>query len=154
MLAQNIYYIVPIVNKDGVALIEKDYPKNGGTILKKRKNMSPDAIKSKKGYTCAPEDSGVDLNRNYPIDFGIGVRTQVGLGADNSIDECEDPCGECYRGPSALSEPESKALSVFLTEHKNEIKFVYNFHSNGNMWIFPYNGRDANDIESRSPGII
>jgi hypothetical protein len=22
------------------------------------------------------------------------------------------------------------------------------------MWIFPYNGRDANDIERRSPGMI
>jgi len=74
MLAQNIYYIVPIINKDGVALIEKEFPKKGD-IMKKRKNMNPNATKSKKGYTCAIEDSGVDLNRNYPIDFGVGVRT-------------------------------------------------------------------------------
>ena len=40
MLAQSIYYIVPIINKDGVALIEKDFPKSG-QVLKKRKNMNP-----------------------------------------------------------------------------------------------------------------
>lgn len=41
-----------------------------------------------------------------------------------------------------------------MKDHKSQIKFVYNFHSNGNMWVFPYNGRDNNDIETRSPGVI
>lgn len=41
---QNIYYIVPIVNPDGVALIEKDFTKSFH-ILNKRKNMSPNAAK-------------------------------------------------------------------------------------------------------------
>jgi hypothetical protein len=137
-----------------VALIEKEYPKSHGSILKKRKNMNPNATKSLKGCTCAVEDSGVDLNRNYGVDFGVGVKTQVGLAQTDLVDECADPCGECYRGPSPLSEPESQALANFITEHKNEIKFVYNFHSNGNSWVFPYNGRDTNDIEMRSPGMI
>lgn len=43
MLLQNIYYIIPVVNVDGVALIEKEFPKSKGSILKKRKNMSPNA---------------------------------------------------------------------------------------------------------------
>lgn len=75
MLAQNIYYIIPVVNVDGVALIEKDFPKSKGSILKKRKNMSPHATQSLSGYTCAVEDAGVDLNRNYGVDFGVGVKT-------------------------------------------------------------------------------
>jgi hypothetical protein len=37
--------------------------------------MSPNATQSLSGYTCAVEDSGVDLNRNYGIDFGVGVKT-------------------------------------------------------------------------------
>lgn len=63
------------MNVDGVALIEKEYPKSHGAILKKRKNMSPNARKSLKGYECAIEDSGVDLNRNYGVDFGVGALT-------------------------------------------------------------------------------
>lgn len=35
--------------------------------------------------------------------------------------------------------------------HKDEVKFVYNFHSNGNMWIYPFNGREHNDIIERAP---
>jgi hypothetical protein len=53
------------------------------------------------------------------------------------IDECADACSECYRGPELFSEPETKALRTFLNEHQKQIKFVYNFHSNG---------RDDNDI--------
>jgi len=37
LLAQNIYYIVPVVNPDGLALIEKDYAETK-KILPKRKN--------------------------------------------------------------------------------------------------------------------
>jgi len=58
-----------------VALIEKEYPKLKGSVMKKRKNMSPNATRSNKGYTCAIEDSGVDLNRNYGVDFGVGALT-------------------------------------------------------------------------------
>jgi len=70
------------------------------------------------------------------------------------MDECEDPCGECYRGEKAFSEPETRAIRDFLVENKDQVKFIYNFHSNGNMWIWPYNGRSTNDIETRNPGMI
>ena len=80
LLAQNKYYVLPVVNPDGVALIENDYLNNHRGILKKRKNMNPDATwNSNKGFQCLPEDSGVDLNRNYGVDFDVGEKTQVGL---------------------------------------------------------------------------
>ena len=41
--------------------------------------MSPHATQSTKGYTCAEEDSGVDLNRNYGVDWGVAEKTQVGI---------------------------------------------------------------------------
>ena len=64
-----------MVNADGVALIEESYQKTS-QLLKKRKNMSPNAVKSiENGFECAPEDSGVDLNRNWPVDFGKGEKT-------------------------------------------------------------------------------
>lgn len=37
--------------------------------------MSPNATRSTKGYECAIEDSGVDLNRNYPVDWGVAEKT-------------------------------------------------------------------------------
>lgn len=32
--------------------------------------------------------------------------------------------------------------------------FVINIHSNGNSFIYPFNGRQTNDIEERRPGIL
>lgn len=41
-----------------------------------------------------------------------------------------------------------------MEDHQNQIKFVSNFHSSGNSWIYPYNGRMKNDIETRNPGML
>ena len=34
------------------------------------------------------------------------------------------------------------------------MKFVLNIHSLGNAFIYPFNGRPENDIESRRPGML
>ena len=86
------------------------------------------------------------------MDWGEGNRRDVGGG--NVIDECADPCGECYRGTSPFSEKETQALRDFIDKNKSELKFVVNLHSNGNSWIYPYNGRPTNDIETRNPGML
>jgi len=116
LLQQNVYHIVPVVNADGLAMIEADFPKTK-KVLKKRKNQNPDAQNSAdKNHTkCAPEDAGVDLNRNYGVDWGLGNRKEFGHGIE---DECADPCGECYRGTSAFSEKESQALKKFIEDNK------------------------------------
>lgn len=94
-------------------------------------------------------------------DFNIDGSGEVSLAQNptqtvskNMVDECADACSECYRGPEPFSEPETKAVRSFIDQHKKQIKFIYNFHSNGNMWIYPYNGRVENDIEKRNPGIL
>lgn len=46
---------------------------------------------------------GVDLNRNFPFDWG-------GLGSSNQ------PCENVYRGPERLSEPEIQAITQYLTQ--------------------------------------
>lgn len=38
--------------------------------------------------------------------------------------------------------------------HKDEIKFVYNFHSYGNMYLWPYNGQSPNNIHEKNPEIL
>ena len=65
-----------------------------------------------------------------------------------------DPGFLNYPGPKAFSEPESIAFKNFLAEHKKELDFVINAHSNGNAFIYPFNGRQKNDIEERRPGIL
>lgn len=41
-----------------------------------------------------------------------------------------------------------------MESHKDEVKFVINFHSNGNSFMWPFNGRHPNDIEKRAPGVL
>ena len=62
---------MPIVNPDGVSLIETNFAETG-KVLKKRKNKNPSAVYSAKTkLACAPEDAGIDLNRNYGVDWGV-----------------------------------------------------------------------------------
>ena len=87
---------------------------------------------------CNQTLGGVDLNRNYGYKYGVG-------------DTQNDPCSEIYNGQSAFSEPETQAMRDWLTAHKNEIKFVYNFHSWGNMYITPYNSEVPNNLAEENP---
>jgi len=91
LLQQNVYHIVPVVNPDGLYMIEEDFPKTK-KVLKKRKNQNPNAMESAdKNHTkCAQEDAGVDLNRNYGVDWGVGVLTQVGLVNEFNIKDSGD----------------------------------------------------------------
>lgn len=76
---------------------------------------------------CDKEVIGVDLNRNYPFKFA----------ADNE-GSSSDPCSATYRGPSPLSEPETKAVSDFLDKWSN-LKVILSFHAFGNLMIIPFN---------------
>lgn len=84
----------------------------------------------------------MDLNRNYAVYW------------DKPGGNSPDPCEESYRGPHPFSEPETKAIRDFLVSHKEEIKFVYNFHAFGNMYLWPYNGDSPNTIEQRNPDVL
>ena len=57
-------------------MIEDVYQKTG-TFLHKRKNMNPKATKGASGKDCDLADQGVDLNRNYGVDWGTGSLAQV-----------------------------------------------------------------------------
>jgi len=55
-------------------------------------------------------------------------------------------CGDFWPGTEAFSEPESRAIRDFVSAHRTDIKFVINCHTSGNEFIWPYNGREPNDI--------
>jgi murein tripeptide amidase MpaA len=137
MLRETKFYFIPIVNMDGAALVEEHWSSEG-KILNKRKNMNPNNM-----ATCGDEDSGTDINRNFGIDWEHGnVKNRTEL------------CSDYWPGEDAFSEPESRALRDFVGAHKSEIKFIINCHTSGNEFIWPYNGRDHNDIDDRNPGYL
>ena len=71
------------------------------------------------------ECKGVDLNRNFGYHWG-------GYGASN------DPCKETFRGPSAFSEPESRAIRNFLLSGTADFKLYLTFHSYGQYLLYPW----------------
>lgn len=159
LLAQNKYYCIPSINVDGVNFIEDKY-KEDGVLLPKRTNMHFRLNVVEKDYKtdklnmtqfnktqnaseqCGDAiNAGVDLNRNFAYKFGYG---------SSNGKECT---GEDYRGPAPFSEPETKAVRDFLKKRKDEIKFVYNFHCAGNLFILPYNGELPNSLYQQNPEI-
>ena len=110
--------------------------------------------KSSHDYGNCGDSGGVDLNRNFPFQWGRN---------DGSS---SDPCAETYRGPSAASEPEVKALikyisSVMPTDQRNvnvtnneaypdTAKGVFiDIHSYGESIIWPWGYTEAetpNDV--------
>lgn len=67
---------------------------------------------------------GVDLNRNFPWEWG-------GPGSGS------DPMEENYRGPSALSEPESQALADFM-EARTDLVAHSDLHTFGQLLLYPW----------------
>lgn len=99
--------IVPMLNADGHAVVERGFAGEKGGNLMKRKNTSG--------------SDGVDLNRNYEFHWG-------GPGASSS------PRSETYRGPSAGSEPETKAIQTYLKAHKPDLFIDWHSYSKLNMY--------------------
>jgi Zinc carboxypeptidase len=75
---------------------------------------------------------GVDLNRNYGYKFGTENR-----GASTN------PCADDYPGTQAFSEPETQAVKSLVETNADTIQSAINFHSYGNLWIYPFNYLDS-----------
>ncbi|TRZ01588.1 hypothetical protein DNTS_010153 [Danionella cerebrum] len=97
-----------VTNPDGFA-----YTHSRDRMWRKTRKPNP-------GSSCV----GVDPNRNWDAGFG-------GAGASSN------PCSETYRGPSAHSEPEVKAIVDFVKSHSNFKAFV-SIHSYSQMLLYPY----------------
>ncbi|CAM4734546.1 unnamed protein product [Leuciscus chuanchicus] len=97
-----------VTNPDGYA-----YTHSSDRMWRKTRKPNP-------GSSCV----GVDPNRNWDAGFG-------GPGSSNN------PCSETYRGPSAHSEPEVKAIVDFVKSHGNLKAFV-SIHSYSQMLLYPY----------------
>lgn len=128
LLNTSALYFIPVVNVDGFMAIGSSWDSTK-QVEKVRKNRHQYPSQA----SCKKLDIGVDLNRNYPFNFGID---DVGSSGEDK------PCSENYRGPAALSEPETQAISAFVNTWTN-LKMVINLHAFGNLLIIPFNFDEA-----------
>lgn len=110
-------WIIPVVNPDGYLYNEAESPSGGGMWRKNRRNNGDGSF-------------GVDLNRNYPYQWGY----------DNS-GSSPTPSSDTYRGPSAGSELETQAIMEFCENH--EFTCAQNWHSYGNYLLYPWGYIDS-----------
>ena len=103
-------FFVPILNPDGYVYNEQTNPNGGGMWRKNR-------------HAPVGGCYGVDLNRNYPYEWG-------GVGSSPS------PCDETYRGTAPGSEPEVQVLMNFFNAH--EIVTHDSYHSVAGLILFPW----------------
>uniref|UniRef100_A0A915Q852 Peptidase M14 carboxypeptidase A domain-containing protein n=1 Tax=Setaria digitata TaxID=48799 RepID=A0A915Q852_9BILA len=136
------WFIVPLLNPDGYEYTRSStHPE----VRLWRKNRSPLICRiSQRGPFAQPQQEccqGVDLNRNYDWQYGMeGSST--------------DPCSEIYQGPYAFSEPETRAVRMFIAKRRNIIKTFLTFHSYSQILMYPYGHRertytsDVNDLRT------
>ena len=109
-------YFMPCLNPDGYLYNEQTDP-NGGTFWRKNRRVNDDGT------------FGVDLNRNYGYEWGF-----------NDTGSSPNPGSSTYRGPEGFSEPETEAVRQFCEAH--EFQIALNYHSFGNLLIFPWGYSD------------
>ncbi len=101
--------VIPVVNPDG---FEHTYAAGGYRFWRKNRRDN--------GGSCM----GVDLNRNWGIDWNGGQSTS------------EDPCSDIYVGPGSMSEPEVQALGDYCLNHGNIVAQI-DYHSHGDLILEP-----------------
>ncbi|WP_053104174.1 M14 family metallopeptidase [Bacillus sp. FJAT-27231] len=123
ILNRTSIYFVPMVNPDGVALVQKgaSSAKNKAAALKINGNKTSFAA-------WKANVRGVDLNRQYPAKWPT-ICCNPGK-----------PSPQNYKGPKPLSEPEAKALYDFTLNH--HFKTTVSYHSSGQIvfWHFGQTG--------------
>ncbi|GAA3881629.1 hypothetical protein GCM10022243_52700 [Saccharothrix violaceirubra] len=143
------FWVVPIANPDGVNIVQQ----GGNSPRYQRKNAN-----TTNGASCSGTSGshvGIDLNRNTDSHWG-------GEGTSSS------PCAETYKGPSANSEVETRALQALWKNLYKDRRgtgptdaapadttgIVLSMHSYSNLVLFPWGWttqyKSGNDAPLRS----
>jgi len=104
-------YIVPVVNPDGFVYNEVTDPNGGGQWRKNRRNNG--------------SSYGVDINRNYPFQWGL-----------DDVGSSPYPDDLTYRGPGPGSELETQAMMDFV--NSREIRTGDSVHTYSNLLLYPW----------------
>lgn len=110
-------HFIPAVNPDGL-----EWDVSTGSYQYWRKNRSRNSTGT----------YGVDLNRNYGYMWNHG-----GSSSDSNDDT--------FMGPSAFSEPESRAIRDYVDTHKN-LNILLSFHTFSELILYPW-GHKYDHIE-------
>lgn len=120
-------WFVPMVNPDGVSLVQKGHiSANNPNYVLQLNNYSTDFSGWKANIR------GVDLNRQYPADW------------ENIKGNTGKPSSQNFKGYQPLSEPEAIALYQFTKSHNFKTAVAY--HSSGEIlyWYFKQNNNVYN----------
>jgi hypothetical protein len=104
-------YFVPVVNPDGYEINRISNPGGGGLWRKNARNNG--------------SSIGVDLNRNWPYEWGF-----------DDTGSSPSAASDVYRGPSAGSEPEVANLMELAIDRN--FRTALNYHSFGELLIYPW----------------
>lgn len=104
------WFFIPILNPDGY-----EYTRHHDRLWRKTRSRSSNF------FNCI----GVDINRNFPNHW-------------NEVGSSEDPCSVEYSGITALSEPESMALSNVMRMNQGNIVSYISLHAYGQLWMYPW----------------
>lgn len=132
LLEQCVFYVLPMINPDGITLalegidavqtpevratVEKIYADNFRDGL-----TSTDDINVYLAYNWKANANGVDLNRNFALSNWAEVKTGILA-----------PCYRNYKGPSAASEPETRAVSAYV-ESLGDLDGLLAYHTAGQV---------------------
>ena len=114
MMLDNVsFYIIPMINPDGVEIVQKGYEGVGGVdvVAKVMAGCNDETHKSWKANA-----RGVDINRNF--DYGWGRKHEAGI-----------PSPSGYAGSLPMSEPETLAVATYACRVRPEA--VVAFHTQG-----------------------
>ncbi|WP_145997277.1 M14 family metallopeptidase [Salirhabdus sp. Marseille-P4669] len=119
ILNQTSIWFVPMVNPDGVTLVQK-----GASSAKNPQEVIRINGGSLNFSSWKANIRGVDLNRQYPA------------GWETILFDPGKPSHMNYKGPSPLSEPETKAIYNFTKKH--DFKTAVAYHSSGEILYWDY----------------
>ena len=132
-LLQNcVFYVLPMINPDGITLALEGIdamqtPEVKATVEKIYADNLRDGLTSTNdinvylAYNWKANANGVDLNRNFALSNWADVKTGILA-----------PCYRNYKGPSAASEPETRAVSAYV-ESLGELDALLAYHTAGQV---------------------
>ncbi|MEP7377570.1 MAG: M14 family zinc carboxypeptidase [Chitinophagaceae bacterium] len=122
-------FIVPCTNPDGYVYNEVNDPGGGGMQRKNRRNVGSDITGQK----------GVDLNRNYGVDWSDCAGASSSCGSSNTSDET-------YWGTSAFSEPETRAIRDLC--YARNFVAAFDQHCSGPYYSLPFGRRSYHTMSA------